>query len=1070
MSVRASRLRFLAICFTAMPSCLFIVAQRAEAEEADVKRAAEQERVQNRFFEQHVRPLLIENCFECHGKSKHKGDLRLDSISEILAGGESGPSIVPKKPDESLLIEAVRYESYEMPPSGKMSGEKIAILEKWVEMGAPWPGQDRHAAVKKSAELITEKDRQFWSFQPITNPEPPRIDNDHWSRNDIDRFVFRQLSDNHLSPSSVASEKVLLRRLYFDLIGLPPTPAQIDEFLSDSKPDAYERLVDRLLKSSQHGEHWARFWLDLVRYAESDGFRKDDYRPDAWRYRDYVIRSFNNDKPFDEFVREQIAGDEIAPHDPEALAATGFLRHGIYEYNQRDARTQWQDILNDITDTVADTFLGMGMGCARCHDHKFDPILQKDYFRLQAFFSNIAMPYGAPLATPDEKQQHDMLLKKWEAATADIRQRLNKLEQPKLDELEHSMVVMFPEDIQAMVAKADHERTSYEKQMYHLVHLQVIDKYKTLGTKFKGEEKKTWEALKKELAEFDDLKPEPLPSGLTVTDYGTIAPPIFIPSKERLGEVAPGFLTIFDPKVAHIEPMAEAVNSTGRRTALANWLTEETQPLTTRVIVNRIWKEHFGAGIVDSPSDFGHLGEEPSHPELLDWLTSEFVKNEWSLKWLHREIVLSAAYRQSSLRIDPQAEKIDPGNRLLWKSNVRRLAAEEIRDAQLLVTGTLNVSSGGEGSSAETSKRRSIYTKVLRNQRDPFLAAFDFPDRMSSSPTRNVTTSPSQSLLLINGEQTLKRAMEMAKRIDRDSVASTESKLRDAFLMTLGRSPNEDELGRLTDYIDQVGKLREINPNKLQPKIGTQVLEVSDSQDAPPVQMANSEGLPSNQFTIQATVFLRSLYPDATVRTIASHWDSSTSHPGWALGVTSTKSAFKPRNLILQFVGKNAKGERTYEVVPSAIHLELNRPYTVTAAVDLTIPGAQGVLFVVKDLTTNKVQTAMIAHQVIESEEIPEPFIVGGRSKQKRHRWDGWIDQIQLQNAALTKAQILDSSFTPPEQNIVGSWNFDSDEIPIRDAKSDRTLVVQGSSNDPPAVLVDICHILLNSNEFMYID
>ncbi len=1054
----------------ALPWCSIVVAQRVGAEESDTKRTTEQERVQNRFFEQHVRPLLVENCFECHGKSKQKGDLRLDSISEILAGGESGPSIVPKKADESLLIEAIRYESYEMPPGGKMSEEKIAILEKWIEMGAPWPGQDRHAAVKNSADKITDEDRQFWSFQPLTNPEPPRMDNDQWSQNDIDRFVFRKLSDNNLSPSPEASQRVLLRRLYFDLIGLPPTPAQIDEYLADSKPDAYERLVDRLLKSPRHGEHWARFWLDLVRYAESDGFRKDDYRPAAWRYRDYVIRSFNDDKPFNEFTREQIAGDEIAPHDPDALAATGFLRHGIYEYNQRDARTQWQDMLNDITDTVADTFLGMGMGCARCHDHKFDPILQKDYFRLQAFFSNIAMPYDAPLATPDEKLQHEMLLNKWEAATAEIRQRLKKLEQPKLDELEQSMLVMFPEDIQAMVTKPEHERTSYENQMYHLVHLQVIDKYKTLATKFKGEEKKTWEALKKELAEFDHLKPKPLATGLTVTDFGTIAPPVFIPTKERLGEIAPGFLTIFDPKVAHIEPMAEAVNSTGRRTTLANWLTEETHPLTTRVIVNRIWKEHFGAGIVDSPSDFGHLGENPSHSELLDWMASQFVKNNWSLKWLHREIVLSATYRQSSLRTDPQAEKFDPTNRLLWKSNVRRLAAEEIRDAQLLVTGTLNVSSDGEGSSAETSKRRSIYTKVLRNKRDPFLAAFDFPDRMSSSPTRNVTTSPSQSLLLINGKQTLLRAKELAKRIDKDSAASSESKLREVFLMTLGRAPSEDELSRLTRYIDQVGKLKDANADKVQPKIETQVLEVSDSQDAPPVQTANNDGLPSNQFTVQATVFLRSLYPDATVRTIASHWDSNTSHPGWALGVTSTKSAYKPRNLILQFVGKNSKGERKYEVVPSAIHLELNRPYTVTTAVDLTVPSAEGVLFVVKDLTTNEIQTATVAHQVIESEEVPEPFIVGGRSKQKRHRWDGWIDQVLLQNITLTKSQILDSTFTAPVENIVGSWDFDSSEIPIRDAQNGRTLVVQGTSNDPPAVLVDICHILLNSNEFMYID
>ncbi|MDB4802763.1 DUF1549 domain-containing protein, partial [bacterium] len=508
-----------------------------------------------RFFEQNVRPLLVEHCYECHSDKKQKGDLRVDSIGELLAGGESGPSIEINKPDESLLIEAVRYESYEMPPGGKLPEEKIAILEQWIKMGAPWPGQEQVVASRSENGKITDEDREFWSFQPLKDPEPPRLDNDHWSRNEIDRFVLRKLSDNHLAPAKEASQEKLVRRLYFDLIGLPPSPEQIDEFLSNESSTAYEELVDTLLASPRHGEHMARFWLDLVRYAESDGFRKDDYRPDAWRYRDYVIQSFNEDKPFDQFTREQIAGDEISPDDPDALAATGFLRHGIYEYNQRDAETQWQDMLNDITDTVSDTFLGMGMGCARCHDHKFDPILQKDYFRLQAFFANIAMPYDSPLATHAQAVEFEKQQSKWEEATHDIIAKIYDLEQPKLDSMENEMVVMFPEEIQEMYKKPDSEKTSYEKQISHLVYLQVVDKQKTVATKFKGEEKKEYEALKTELKKFDHLKPELLPTGLAVTDYGTQAPPIFIPSKERLGEIAPGFLTIFDPKVAHIEPM-----------------------------------------------------------------------------------------------------------------------------------------------------------------------------------------------------------------------------------------------------------------------------------------------------------------------------------------------------------------------------------------------------------------------------------------------------------------------------------------------------------------------------------
>lgn len=1028
------------------------------------------DREEIRFFEQNVRPLLVEHCYECHSDKKQKGDLRVDSIGELLAGGESGPSVEPHKPDESLLIEAVRYESYEMPPSGKLPDEKIAILEQWIKMGAPWPGQAHVAASRSENGKITDEDREFWSFQPLKDPEPPHLDNDHWSRNDIDRFVFRKLSDNEIAPAKEASKEKLVRRLYFDLIGLPPSPEQIDEFLSSESPTAYEELVDTLLASPRHGEHMARFWLDLVRYAESDGFRKDDYRPDAWRYRDYVIKSFNDDKPFDQFTREQIAGDEISPHDPEALTATGFLRHGIYEYNQRDAETQWQDMLNDITDTVSDTFLGMGMGCARCHDHKFDPILQKDYFRLQAFFANIAMPYDSPLVTHAQAVAFEKQQSIWEEAAHEIIARIHELEQPKLDSIERSLVKMFPEEIQEMYDKPDSEKTSYEKQISHLVYLQVIDKQKTVATKFKGVEKKEYESLKKELKKFDHLKPKLLPTGLAVTDYGSQAPPIFIPSKERLGEIAPGFMTIFDPKVALIEPMPANVDSTGRRTTLANWLTTERHPLTTRVIVNRIWKEHFGAGIVDSPSDFGHLGEEPTHPELLDWLAVRFVENDWSLKWLHREIVLSATYRQASLSESPQAEVLDPTNRLLWRSNVRRLTAEEIRDAQLAATGKLDLKMGGPGSTASSSKRRSIYTKFMRNSRDAFLDAFDLPDRMTSSPTRNVTTSPSQSLLLINGKWTLQRAEEMAKHVQGDGSASLESQLREATLIAWGHPPGEDALARMVEYIGKTEKIQEEDPDKISPKIGTQVLEVSDDPKSPPVQTLDNSNLPKNQFTIQATVFLRSLYPDATVRTIASHWDSSTTHPGWGLGVTSTKSAYKPRHLIMQFVGRDASGARKYEVVPSTIHLELNHPYTVTVSVDLAKPDKSGVLFVVKDLLSGEVQTSNIAHQVVASEEQDYPFMLGGRTNQKRHRWDGWLDEVQLLNVALTKEEILNQEFKPSNDSIVGNWNFDSQELPISDTIHQRALVVQGVKQSIPQSLVDICHILLNSNEFIYID
>ncbi len=1054
----------------AIVSCIFCSCGFGNFEPKTACADDEIKRAQEKFFEQHVRPLLVESCFECHNDQNQKGGLRLDSIAHALAGGESGPAIDPHNPDESLLMEAVRYESYEMPPSGKLSDEKIAILEKWISMGAPWPGQSRKPATKNLAEKITAEDRQFWSFQPLADPKPPQVENEKWVRNEIDRFIARKLQEQNISPSEEASRKTLLRRLSFDLTGLPPTPEQLDKFLADDSPQAYEKLVDEFLSSPRYGEHWARFWLDLVRYAESDGFRKDDYRPDAWRYRDYVINSLNEDKPFDQFTREQIAGDEIAPHDPEALTATGFLRHGIYEYNQRDAKTQWQDMLNDITDTVGDTFLGMGMGCARCHDHKFDPILQKDYFRLQAFFANIALKNDRPLATREELEAYEAQLAKWKAASAEARENLELLEAPKRKELADSIIQMFPEDIQEMVAKPYSERTSYENQICELVNLQVVDRYATISSKFKGEAKKKWEASKAELAKFDHLKPKPLPTGLSVADYGVVAPPVFIPSKERLGEIAPGFLTIFDPKVAHIEPVSPNVQSTGRRTALANWLTRENHPLTTRVIVNRIWKEHFGSGIVDSPSDFGHLGELPTHPELLDWLATQFVKNGWSLKWLHREIVLSATYRQSAIRTDLDAEKIDPTNRLLWKSNVRRLEAEEIRDAQLVATGRIDWKVGGPGETASSSRRRSIYTKVLRNTQDPLLAAFDFPDRMTSSPTRNITTSPSQSLLLINGTWTLSRASELAKRVHANHSSSLESQLREAFQIVLSRSPSEDELQKLVDYLDQSEKTGDGKTNQISPQISTQVLEVSDGKEKPPVQTVDHTNLPNEHFTFSTTLLLRSIFDNSAVRTIASQWNGSSGQPGWGLGVTSKKSAYKPRHLILQLVGKNAAGKRHYEVIASNIHLELNHPYSVTVSVDMTNPKEEGVLFVVKDLISNEVQTSYAAHSVIKPESNPQPFMLGGRATLKQHKWDGWLDEVQLLNVALSADQITDSNYSPSDDTVVGQWNFDRQELPIQDDVHQRALVVAGNSDDPPNALIDVCHILLNSNEFIYID
>ncbi|MBC7818669.1 MAG: DUF1553 domain-containing protein, partial [Planctomycetaceae bacterium] len=568
-----------------------------------------------------------------------------------------------------------------------------------------------------------------------------------------------------------------------------------------------------------YGERWARHWLDLVRYAESDGYRKDDYRPHAWRYRDYVVRSFQTDKPFDRFVQEQIAGDEIDPDNPDALAATGYLRLSLYEYNQRDARTQRNEILNDITDVTGDVFLGFGMGCARCHDHKFDPILQKDYFRLRAFFAGILPQDAQPLATKAEIEAHQAKLAEWEAKTADIRAQLAELEKPHFAKLKASAIFKFPADIQTILKTDDISQLSpLDRQLYDLAYRQVQYEHDQIGAKLKDDSKKKWDELRAELKKFDDLKPAALPIGYAVSDVGPIAPPTVIPGDKSETDIAPGWLSVLDDSPAKVLPAPIAPNSTGRRTSLSRWLTSPDNPLTPRVTVNRIWQYHFGKGLVATSSDFGRLGETPSHPELLDWLASRFAglpnqksKNKnlksditpWSFKSLQRLIVTSATYRQSATH--PNAEQLqlkDPSNRLLWRANIRRLDAEQIRDSMLLVSGKLDTKSGGPSVPA-SKPRRSIFTEQRRNSPDPLLDVFDSADGFSSTPERNVTTTPTQALLMINSKDSLARAADFARRVKAEGGADRESQVALAYRLAFGRNATAAELASAIEFLNR---------------------------------------------------------------------------------------------------------------------------------------------------------------------------------------------------------------------------------------------------------------------------
>ena len=736
---------------------------------------------------QKAHAVLEEHCFKCHSHEakKTKGGLLLDSREAVLTGGDTGAAIDVEKPGESLLLKAVSYDDpdLQMPPKdGKLPSAEIAALAAWIKGGVPWPEEKKGgevAGVKKRAKgKITDEDRAWWAFQPVKNVTPPKSE----TENPIDGLIGERLEKEGLVPAPEASRVALIRRVTFDLTGLPPTPEEVESFVSlssfrslraertertqrtETTPDPYEVLVDHLLASPRYGERMARAWLDLVRYADGDGYRADDYRPDAWRFRDYVIRSFNADKPYSRFIEEQLAGDELFPKDPDAIIATGYLRHGIYEWNARDVRGQWDTILNDLTDTTGDVFLGLGIQCARCHDHKFDPILQRDYFRLRAIFASV-QPGDRIAATDAEVAAHAEKMKAWNEKTAAVQAELSRLEKPYLDKAEQVAVGRFPDDIQTMIRKPAAAREPLEAQLAALAWRQVIYDWERVDRTFKGDDKERILALRRELAALAADKPAPLPVAFAAADVGPVAPPVFIPKKQALGEIEPGVLTLLDPAAMQAAPLP---HSTGRRSALAHWLTAPENPLTARVIVNRVWQQHFGHGLAANASDFGMLGEKPSHPELLDWLAGWFVREGWSMKKLHRLIVTSAAYRRSSQHPDTRAGKLkDPENRLLWRWQPRRLEAEQIRDAMLAVSGELEDASGGPGVTPDIPKR-TIFTRFMRNTRDPLADVFDAPLWFTSAASRDTTTTPVQSLLLANSATLRARGRAFAERLEKN--------------------------------------------------------------------------------------------------------------------------------------------------------------------------------------------------------------------------------------------------------------------------------------------------------------
>jgi Protein of unknown function (DUF1553)/Protein of unknown function (DUF1549)/Planctomycete cytochrome C len=748
------------------------------------------------LFESTVRPILQARCVDCHGGGKVKGGLDLSSREGLLKGGARGPAISLQDPSESVLLEAVNHQDLKMPPKEKLPQGQIDSLTRWIEKGAPWPSGALTS--KGSAPPVDDRARAFWSFRSVVRPDVPEVVGKVWASTPVDRFVVSKLEAAGLAPSPPAEKTSLLRRATYDLTGLPPTPDEVDAFLADHARDAFEKVVDRLLASPRYGERWGRHWLDLVRYAETDGYEFDAPKPNAWRYRDYVIKSLNDDKPYDRFVEEQLAGDELAPGSDEALIATGYYRVGPWDSGAPDKLQAGFDELDDLVGTTSQVFLGLTANCARCHDHKSDPFPTADYYRLLAFFRGVRRysPRTAlkPLASLSDKDT---------AALVEARQKVEAVA-AEIKAIEDSLVPLLTGVEKDDFLQSDQYRAEIiEKHVPKEVSKSDFTRYQRLAR-----QKTTLERSR--------------PQALCVTEAGTSPPETFVltrGSPRSPGQaVEPGFPSVLDSSSPQIATPGPEAKTSGRRLALAEWIASPKNPLTARVMVNRIWQHHFGRGIVRSASDFGYKGTPPTHPELLDWLAAEFVAKDWSLKAMHRLIMTSNAYKMSS-KPDPKALASDPENDKLWRFDLRRLEAEEVRDSILAACGNLNVAaSGGPSiypviqrevlvgqsrpgsgwgrSTPEEQARRSVYIHVKRSLAFPLLAAFDAADVDASCPVRFATTQPTQALGLLNGEflnnQSRLFAADIQARVGGDPAARVRMVLRRATQ----RDPTSGEVER----------------------------------------------------------------------------------------------------------------------------------------------------------------------------------------------------------------------------------------------------------------------------------
>jgi hypothetical protein len=663
--------------------------------------------------------------------------------------------------------------------------------------------------------IIPPAKKNHWAWKAPVRPVVPKVRQQEWVKNPIDAFVLTKLEAAGLTPAAPAARETLLRRVTFDLIGLPPTPAEIDAFVNDRAPDAWEKVIDRLLASPHYGERWARHWLDLVRYAESNGYEFDEPRPNAWRYRDYVIAALNQDRPFDRFVREQIAGDELYPDDVQAQIATGLHLLGPDMTDASSAAQRRQNTLDDMTDTVGLAFLGLTVGCARCHDHKFEPIPQRDFYRLQAVFTPAQFRRDIPVASAAELKSHKAALAKFQALTRTITTAQDDLEAPYRKKLHEERFAKLSDETRAAHQTPSGQRTAAQKELVENSLRRLVVTPQQVAAALSDADKVRVKELQAELKKFDKHRPAPLPVAWGLKDGAATAPKTFLLKRGELkhpgAEVLPGWPLVLAPEFKEVgAALTPLPASTGRRTALAEWLTDPAHPLTARVIVNRLWQHHFGRGIVATPNNFGVRGEPPTHPELLDWLATELVAQKWSLKQLHRLMLLSATYRQSTTAGAAALAK-DPDNHLFSRMNRQRLEGEIVRDSLLALGGRLNLKVGGPSvfpplppeardvkgwtvsADPKEHTRRSVYIFARRNLRYPFLEAFDLPDSNLSCPKRQQSTTAPQALAMLNAADVVEAAKALAARVGKEAT-TTDERVTLCYRLALGRRPSAAEL------------------------------------------------------------------------------------------------------------------------------------------------------------------------------------------------------------------------------------------------------------------------------------